>query len=359
MNRQAKPSPGAAYALASAALFGASTPVAKALVAHVDPWLLAGLLYLGAGVGLLAVRVVWRRPRGQHEAPLAGRDWLWLMGATVAGGIAAPVLLMAGLARTPAATASLLLNLEAVFTALLAWFVVRESSGPRVVAGLAAIVAGAVALSWQGPMDVAGLAGPLAVAGACLLWAVDNNLTRHVALSDPLQVAMIKGLAAGAVNVTLAFAGGVSPPGVTVVVAAGIVGFFGYGLSLALFVLALRHVGTARTGAYFATAPFIGAVVAVVALREPVTMALIAAGVLMALGTWLHLTERHEHEHVHEPVTHTHRHIHDQHHLHVHAPADPAGEPHTHRHTHARLTHRHPHYPDAHHRHGHGTGGTA
>lgn len=353
MNRQAKLSPGAAYALASAVLFGASTPVAKALVAHVGPWLLAGLLYLGAGFGLLALRLVWRRPRGQHEAPLAGRDWRWLMGATVAGGIAAPVLLMVGLARTPAATASLLLNLEAVFTALLAWFVARESSGPRVVAGLAAIVAGAIVLSWQGSMNVAGLAGPLAVAGACLLWAVDNNLTRKVALSDPLQVAMIKSLAAGAVNVALALASGMSPPGVKILAAAGIVGFFGYGLSLALFVLALRHVGTARTGAYFATAPFIGALAAVAALGEPVTLALIVAGALMALGTWLHLTERHEHEHVHEPLIHTHRHTHDAHHQHAHTSSDPASEPHTHRHTHARLKHRHPHYPDAHHRHGH------
>jgi drug/metabolite transporter (DMT)-like permease len=253
----------------------------------------------------------------------------------------------------------LLLNLEAVFTALLAWFVVRESTGPRVVVGLAAIVAGAIVLSWQGPMSVAGVTGPLAVAGACLLWAVDNNLTRKVALSDPLQVAMIKGLAAGVVNVALALAGGMSLPGVKVLVAAGIVGFFGYGLSLALFVLALRHVGAARTGAYFATAPFIGAAVSVAALGEPVTMALIAAGVLMALGTWFHLTERHEHEHVHEPLSHTHRHVHDEHHQHAHVSTDPTGEPHAHRHTHARLKHRHPHYPDAHHRHGHGTGGTA
>lgn len=345
---------GPMLALASAVLFGASTPATKALIAHVDPWMLAGMLYLGAGLGLAVLRLALHgRLRAREGPPLAGRDWIWLAGAIMAGGIGAPLLLVTGLARMSGAAASLLLNLEAVLTALLAWLVFRENSGIRVVAGLSAIVAGAAILSSDGRLSVAELAGPLAIAGACLLWALDNNLTRAISLSDPIQIASIKGLAAGTTNIVLAVLAGATWPGLGAATAAGAVGFLGYGASLVLFVLALRHVGAARTGAYFSTAPFVGAVVAVIGLGEPVTAALLTAAALMAVGVWLHLTERHAHEHMHEPLAHAHLHRHDAHHRHRHAPDDPAGEPHIHRHAHARIKHRHPHYPDAHHRHGH------
>lgn len=339
---------GVVAALAAALLFGASTPLAKALLGALDPWLLAGSLYLGSGIGLAVLRLL--RPGG--GIGLARPDLPWLAGAILAGGIAAPVLLMIGLAGSSAATASLLLNAEAVFTALLAWIVFGENADRRIVAGMAAIVAGAVVLSWpdaQAPVEATGPA--LAILAACLCWGIDNNLTRKVSLADPLTIAAIKGLAAGSVNVLLAFAAGAAVPTAGPLMLAAGVGFVGYGLSLAAFVIALRELGTARTGAYFSTAPFIGALVAVAGFAEPLTLRLIAAGLLMGLGVWLHLTERHEHLHRHEAIEHDHLHTHDDHHRH-HDGAEP-DKPHAHPHRHRPLLHSHPHYPDAHHRHDH------
>jgi len=215
------------------------------------------------------------------------------------------------------------------------------------------LVAGAAVLSWSGTPTLESLLGPLAIVGACIAWGLDNNLTRKVSLADPLQIVELKGLAAGPVNLAIGLAAGGALPAALPALAAGVVGFLGYGVSLALFVVALRHLGTARTGAYFSTAPFLGAVVAVVALGEPVTVALVAAGLLMGAGVWLHVTEHHEHAHVHEPLTHAHAHVHDAHHQHTHLPDDPPGEPHTHPHRHGRLEHAHPHTPDMHHQHRH------
>lgn len=339
------------YALAAAALFGASTPLAKTLIGAVDPWMLAALFYLGSGIGLAALSALLGH--GRAEAPLARRDLPWLAGAVLAGGVAGPILLMMGLALTDGAVASLLLTLEGVATALIAWFVFRENFDRRIALGMAAIMAGAVVLAWQGAARWDAVAGPVLIAGACLAWGIDNNLTRKVSLADPLQIAMIKGLAAGPVSLALAFMNGAAWPAPGPALAAGVVGFFGYGVSLALFVLALRGLGTARTGAYFSTAPFLGAALSIPLLGERPTLQLGLAGALMAFGVYLHLTERHEHEHEHEPVEHSHRHEHDRHHRHRHAPDDPAGEPHTHRHTHVRLRHAHPHAPDMHHQHRH------
>jgi drug/metabolite transporter (DMT)-like permease len=260
---------------------------------------------------------------------------------------------MVGLARTDASTASLLLTLEGVATALMAWFLFHENFDRRIALGMACLVGGAIVLSWTGHPTVSSIAGPLAIVGACAAWGLDNNLTRKVSLSDPLRIVELKGFIAGPFNLLLGlWAGGALPP-LSTALAAGVVGFLGYGVSLALFVVALRHLGAARTGAYFSTAPFLGTVAAVVALGEPVTVQLLLAGGLMALGVWLHLTERHEHEHVHEPMEHTHPHVHDAHHQHEHAVDDPPGEPHTHRHRHERFVHTHPHTPDSHHRHRH------
>jgi drug/metabolite transporter (DMT)-like permease len=341
--------PGAALALGAAALFGASTPLAKALLGAVSPWLLAGLLYLGSGIGLAAVAPFRRRAQ---EAPLRRADLPWLAAIVLAGGVVGPVLLMLGLAATPASSASLLLNLEGVLTLAIAWVVFRENVDLRIGIGAAAILGGAVLLSWDGPVGGLG-AGTLAIAGACLAWAIDNNLTRKLSSADPLQIAAIKGLAAGSVNVTLALLLHARWPGAGAVAAAGLVGFLGYGVSLACFVLALRHLGTARTAAYFSAAPFVGAVIAILLFGEAATPVFFAAAALMAVGLYLHLSERHEHEHGHEPAEHEHRHSHDAHHRHTHRPGDPAGEPHTHTHAHPRLVHSHPHFPDIHHRHPH------
>lgn len=347
-------SSGAALALLSAALFGASTPLAKILLGQMEPWLLAGLLYLGAGLGLAAARVgyyVFRLNR--VETPLRRTDLPWLAAVVLSGGIVGPLLLMLGLAHTPASTAALLLNLEGLFTLAIAWMIFRENVDRQIAIGAMAILAGALVLSWD-PFGGFGLSwGTVAIGGACLAWAIDNNLTRRLSGADPLQIAMIKGLIAGSVNLALALMQGFSLPGLGMTMGAGLIGFVGYGVSLVLFVVALRHLGTARTGAYFSSAPFIGALISIVVLGDPVTPMLVGAAALMGLGIYLHLAERHEHEHEHEPLRHEHRHVHDEHHRHPHDRLDPPGEPHAHAHVHARIVHRHPHYPDIHHRHPH------
>lgn len=331
---------GIGVAFAAAALFGASTPLSKLLLGQISPLLLAGLLYFGAGVGLSLVRFF--RREGHTEAALPRAQWPWLGGAVLFGGALGPVLLMLGLNQSSAATASLLLNLEGVFTALLAWFVFRENFDSRIALGMVFIVAGGALLSYQsGGFTLA--PGALLVAGACLCWGIDNNLTQKVSSSDPFQIAAIKGLVAGSVNLALALFLGAKFPAAPIVLGALVVGFLGYGLSLACFVLALRHLGTARTGAYFSLAPFVGALVSLLLLREPVSALFWSAALLMGVGVWLHLSEKHEHFHLHEPLTHGHNHE---------AGIDPR-EPHTHEHTHEPLEHSHPHFPDIHHRHGH------
>lgn len=346
--------PGAPLAILSAALFGASTPFAKALLGGgVDPWLLAGLLYLGSGAGLGIVEIVRSAGgRTRSEAPLRRGDLPWLALVVLSGGVVGPVLLMVGLAVTPAATASLMLNLEGLATMAIAWLMFRENVDRRLLMGAAAILAGAVVLSWQGGPSGFGW-GTAAIAGACLAWGIDNNLTRKLSAADPVQIALIKGLAAGVVNLALAVAAGAHLPAATAIGGAALIGFLGYGMSLVLFVLALRHLGAARTGAYFSTAPFIGAGLAVTLFGEPVTAGLGVAGALIAAGVYLHLAERHEHEHAHAAFAHEHRHVHDAHHQHPHEPGDPVGEPHAHPHRHRPIVHTHPHYPDLHHRHGH------
>ncbi|SFS16215.1 Permease of the drug/metabolite transporter (DMT) superfamily [Microbacterium sp. cf046] len=333
----------------AALLFGAGTPLAKLLLGgDVNPWLLAGLLYCGSGIGLGVLHVIRRAPRVR----LKRAELLPLGGAILSGGIIAPVLLMVGLSNMPASGASLLLNAEGVFTALLAWFVFRENFDRRVALGMIAIVAGAVLLSIPNGAELGSAWPALAVLGACFFWGLDNNLTRKIALNDATWLAAVKGLVAGPVNLILAFALGAAIPSVGGITAALVVGFFAYGVSLALFIVGIRHLGTARAGAYFSIAPFFGALLAIV-LGDPVTWQLIVAGLLMALGVWLHLTEHHGHEHTHDAVIHEHVHTHDAHHQHEHPEPVAPGTQHTHVHSHDELTHTHVHYPDAHHRHRH------
>lgn len=340
------------YALAAAALFGASTPLAKLLGLDVSPVLLAGLLYLGSGLGLTIVRFV--RDRGWKQVGLASSEWPWLLGAIAFGGVLGPVALMFGLTRTSGATASLMLNLEAVLTALLAWVVFKENADRRIVCGMMAIIAGGMVLAWPAETMQAGdWLGPLAVCTACLCWAIDNNLTRKVSATDALFVAGFKGLVAGLVNGSLALFLGSRLPDLSVLAPTLTLGFLGYGVSLALFVLALRGLGSARTGAYFSTAPFLGAAIAILVMGEAVTISFWAAAVLMGVGVWLHLTESHAHEHQHAPLKHDHRHVHDEHHQHEHSFEWSGTGAHSHVHEHAQIRHSHPHFPDIHHRHTH------
>jgi drug/metabolite transporter (DMT)-like permease len=347
---------GPLLALGSAFLFGASTPIAKLLLGTTDPLLLAGLLYLGSGAGLALV-ATGGRSLGvvRSEAPLRARDLPWLAAIVLFGGILGPALLMFGLTLAPASSGALLLNTEGLATMAIAWLVFRENVDRRIFLGAMAILAGAVLLSWpEGGITSSQLDwGSMLIVLACVCWGIDNNLTRKLSAADPLQIAMVKGLVAGTVNLALALARGAPLPGVTTVGVAAAVGFFGYGVSLVLFVLGLRHLGAARTGAYFSTAPFIGAALALPLFGEPLTLPLIGAALLMGIGVYLHLAETHEHEHLHEPLGHEHGHVHDAHHQHRHAPDDSAGEPHSHWHQHPRVLHKHPHYPDLHHRHQH------
>lgn len=340
------------YALAAAALFGASTPLAKLLGLNISPVLLAGLLYVGSGLGLTVVRFV--RDRGWKKVGLLSSEWPWLIGAIAFGGVLGPVALMFGLTRTSGATASLMLNLEAVLTAFLAWVVFKENADRRIVVGMVAIITGGAVLAWPDETAQAhDWLGPLAVALACLCWAIDNNLTRKVSASDALFVAGFKGLVAGLVNCSLALLLGARLPSFSVFAPTIVLGFLGYGVSLVLFVLALRGLGSARTGAYFSTAPFLGAAIAILALGESVSFSFWAAAVLMGIGVWLHITENHSHEHQHLPMTHEHRHVHDEHHQHEHSFEWNGTGAHSHVHEHAPIQHSHPHFPDVHHRHTH------
>lgn len=343
---------GVLAALGAALLFGAGTPAAKLLLGPVSPWLLAALLYLGSGIGLALFRYV------RHASPvhLARAEAKWLAVAIVAGGMAGPALLMWGLSRMPASGASLLLNAEGVFTALLAWFVFRENFDRRIAIGMALIVVGALVLSWPREAQWGDALPALAVLGACLAWAIDNNFTRKVSLNDATFIAMAKGLVAGGTNLVLALIAGAVLPSPVIVLTAGLLGLVSYGVSLALFVVALREVGTARSAAYFSTAPFAGAVIAVTFLGESVTIQLVVAGIFMALGIGLHLSEKHEHAHTHLLTEHEHEHTHDArdlHHLHTHTEPVLPGTRHTHVHRHERQAHTHAHFPDAHHEHHH------
>jgi drug/metabolite transporter (DMT)-like permease len=340
-------------AIAAAALFGISTPLAKLLLGDVSPWLLAGLLYLGSGLGLGALLLA-RKFTGASagESGLARADLPWLAGTVFFGGILGPLLLLFGLNLTDAASASLLLNLEAVFTLLLAWIVFREHVDRRLFLGAVAIVAGALVLSWQGGFGRFSW-GLALIALACLSWGIDNNLTRKISAADPYVLAAVKGIAAGGVNTALAIASGAQWPATISMASAMLLGFVSYGLGLVLFIIALRYLGTARTGAYYGTAPFIGAIAAAIFLGTPLTTTILVAGLLMAFGAWLHLAERHSHDHNHDAMDHAHRHRHDEHHQHEHSPSDPPGEPHAHPHRHGPLKHAHAHWPDLHHRHGH------
>lgn len=347
---------GVIYALLAAALFGASTPFAKVLVGQVQPAALAGLLYLGSGIGLLlcyGVRALASSRSRDQPVTLARADLPWFAGAIAAGGVAGPLLLMAGLRTVPGATAALLLNMEGVLTALLAWTVFKEHTDRRIMAGMALIVAAGVLLAWESAPPAGWPWGTIAIVAACLCWAFDNNLTRKVAASDALQIAAIKGLVAGSCNLAIGLAMGAHLPAPSMMLFAGVVGFCGYGLSLVLFVLALRHLGTARTGAYFSAAPFVGAALSLWMPGGAPGPWFWVAAALMGAGIWLHLTEAHAHEHDHLPLEHAHVHTHDAHHQHTHEGDVDPSTPHAHAHVHAPLRHSHAHYPDIHHRHDH------
>jgi len=340
----------ALLALAAAALFGASTPLAKLLQVDIAPGLLAGLLYLGSGAGLALVQLV--RGRSAAQAPLQAADLPWLAGAIVSGGVAAPLLLMWGLAGASASGVSLLLNLEGILTAIAAALVFKEAVGGRIWLAACLMLAAGLLLGYAPQAGFGASLRTLAVIAACALWALDNNLTRRISAADPVNIAMLKGLAAGAANTAAALAYGAHLPAALPLAGALLLGWLAYGVSLVLYIVALRHLGSARAAAHFSTAPFIGAALSVSLLGEPVSAGFAAAFLLMLVATWLVLTEQHGHAHRHEGLAHAHLHTHDAHHQHAHR-GDEGPEPHSHPHRHQPLAHSHPHLPDLHHRHSH------
>lgn len=350
------PLAGVFYACLSALLFGLTTPAAKLLLATSSPFMLAGLLYAGSGLGLTLWEVFskkWTGLQNNASGALSSKDLRWLALVIIFGGIAAPVLLFLGLSTVHASSASLFLNLEGVFTALIAWVIFREPFDRRLLGGMAAIVVAGLLLSVNFGDKITISSGVLAIAGACLCWALDNNFTARIVSLDARRIALSKGLVAGLVNVSIALYLGGSLPPAPLLGSTLLVGFLGYGLSLTLFIVALRAIGTARTSAYFAAAPFIGAIVSIVLFQESITLQFLSACALMALGLLLHVSENHSHEHLHEEVEHEHEHVHDEHHLHEHADGLQAEGSHSHSHKHERLVHSHPHFPDQHHGHSH------
>lgn len=351
-NNVRMPMKGVAYALLASFLFGITTPLAKTLLHDTMPVLLAGLFYLGSGTVLgLSLLLKGKIIISSSGPSLKQQDLPWLAIAVVAGGVIAPVLLLFGLGNTQASVASLFLNCESVFTALIAWFIFKENFDKKIVLGMVVIVLGGVLLSVDFSSGLSISNGVLLIAAACFCWAIDNNVTKKISNANPVQIACVKGLFAGLTNTFLSLAFGAKLPSAIVTVEAMAIGFLGYGLSLVLFILALRHIGAARTGAYFGLAPFIGALVAVLFLKERITAELVIAAGLMGIGLWLHLSEEHSHEHEHEELEHEHLHVHDEHHQHEHGPDAPPGAPHIHMHKHEKLRHSHPHFPDLHHDH--------
>lgn len=345
----------AGLAIGGAILFGASAPAAKVLLGEVDPVMLAGLLYAGCGIVLALVSLLWRaearteawRSAFRTEAPLSVRDLPWVAGSVVAGGVAAPVLLMVSLKVTPAATASLLLNFECVATSAISAMVFREAIGRQVWAAIALITLASMLLAVELSGDFGISAGALGVIGACIFWGIDNNLTVHISAKDPVTIGMLKGLGASAVSLTIGLLLGRSLPGTMVIAAALGLGAISYGLSIVMFILAARGMGAARTSAWFGTAPFAGAMLSLLAFREFPGMQFLASLPFMIAGALLLFGEEHEHMHVHAPVEHEHYRTIDEYH-----PPE-AGV--AYRHRHGEIRHEHPHRPDIHHRHGHDT----
>ena len=344
-----------AFIMLSAFLFGISLPLAKLLVQDISPVALAGLLYLGAFVGLSLYSLGRRRTTTRRDSAvtqLRRKDLPWLAGAVVSGAVAAPILLMTGLTLVSGFSASLLSNLEGVATAVIAVLVFAENAGRRLWLALSCMTAAGVFLTWDPARGGFTFLGPLLIVSAMVCWGIDNNLTRHISHRDPIQITRIKSLVGGTISLSLALALGLEITSALTIVLALLLGSFSYGVSLVFFIKALRGLGSFRTGAFFSLSPFIGAIASLIILREWIGWVIFPAAALLIAGVWLIYGERHSHMHLHEAVTHTHEHSHgDRHHLHEHWGT--AREPHAHRHTHVELAHAHTHWPDTHHRHEH------
>lgn len=344
---------GAIYSLLASLAFAAPVPATKVLLSGINPVLMAGLCYFAGGLALLFYRLLV--PRSKSDTPLQRGDFKWLAASIAVGGIIAPILLMTGIALTAKASfASILFSSEVVFTAFIAWLLFREHLSLRFCVAVLLLVAGGAALSWNPELASFHLdKGLLLVLAACFLWGFDNNFSARISGSDPVAVACYKGLAAGFVNTAVALALGSPFPPAPALLGVAVVGMSAYGVSIALLIYGMRHIGAARSAAIFGSNPFLGAFLCVIFLKEGVSLPFLCGFAACVAAMAVMLSEHHVHEHRHEDLVHEHGHTHEEHHAHVHASADPAGEPHSHRHSHERLVHVHDHSSDAHHLHSH------
>lgn len=341
-------------ALIAALFFGCIAPGSRYLAQKLPPQSMAGFLYFFAGTGLLAVLLL-KRDLISSFSRVQRKDYKWFLMATLFGGTLGPAFLTYGISRISGSTASLLLNLEAVLTSLIAWTVFKEHFEKKIVYGMVLIVSGCLTLSLNSAASSGAdtLLGFSLISLACLSWSIDNNVTRSISHLDPILIAAFKGLIAGAVNLTLGYLIGEKITWNIQIIQVGILGFLGVGVSLVSFIVSLGSIGTSRTGAIFSTAPFIGSLLSIVFLKESISVPFTVALVLMFGGIWLHLSEDHQHEHTHTELSHSHDHTHDEHHQHEHSDGDSNDVPHNHRHTHKPITHSHAHFPDIHHQHEH------
>ena len=342
-------------ALFSALLFGASAPISKILLGRIDPVLLAALLYIGSGAGLLIFQILEKIlcKKDIDEAGLTRRDFPWLLGAVIFGGILGPIIQMISLKVTPASTASLLLNFEGAATTIIAALFFKENIGKRVGLAIVCILSASVILSWNFTGQWGISLGALGIILACVCWGIDNNFTRNISAKNPYTIVMVKGLGAGTFSLILSMILGSHLPDFKIVFMALLLGFLSYGFSTVLFVFAMRNLGSARTSAFFSAAPFISTILSFILLGEVPGVTFAFALPLMIAGTVLIIRENHSHMHVHLYMAHEHRHCHtDGHHNHHH-PGIPDSVYHTHYHVHERMEHCHPHTPDLHHRHAH------
>ena len=341
-------------AILAAALFGACTPISKLLLGYIEPIPMAAFLYLGSGVGMLLFGIARRMKHNftEPEAKIGKEDIKWLIGAIMAGGVIAPIVLMFSLRNTPASTASLLLNFESVATTLIAVIAFKEAIGRRIWLAVASITTASILLSWNLNGEWGFSIGALGVILACSLWGIDNNFTRNISAKDPIITVIIKGIGAGTFSLLLGFITRSNFPGIKIALGAMLLGCFGYGLSIELFIFAMRNLGSSRTSAFFGIAPFVGALLSFLLFRElPNTLFYISLPI-MIMGAVLILGEKHGHVHLHSSVEHEHRHSHnDEHHTHTHI--NGLQIEHTHLHIHECIGHSHKHTPDIHHRHVH------
>lgn len=339
------------YAILAAICYGVSTPVSKFLLQYVPSAFMAALLYIGAGAGMSVVSAFRGRQIRQKEARLAKKELPYVI-AMIILDIAAPFLLMTGLSMTTAATASLLSNFEIVATAMIAFFAFKEAVGKRMWLAISLITIASIILSVEDLSSFTFSPGSALILAACACWGIENNCTRMLSLKNPAQIVIIKGIGSGTGSLLIALSTGHYTTSILPIAGALLLGFITYGLSIYFYILAQRHLGAARTSAFYAFAPFIGVGLSLITFREFPAVSFILGLILMIIGTYFTVFENHRHSHVHQEIKHEHRHCHDDgHHNHKHD--FPVEGEHNHIHFHEKQVHNHLHMPDIHHSHAH------